>query len=49
MKQDDVVSRWIKTLSDQDLLAAFDRALADDQFTVMWRLVDEIEQRRLEI
>ena len=49
MKQDDVLKRWITGLSDDDLMATFDKCLAKDEVALMWLLTDEIQRRRLEI
>jgi len=49
MKQDAILSRWIANLSDKDLMAAFDQSLAEDEISLVWRLADEIEKRKLSI
>ena len=49
MKQDDILSRWIADLLDRDLMEAFDESLAKDQVSLMWRLADEIEKRKISI
>ena len=49
MSRIDALQRWIAGLSDGALLQSFERALAEDETPLMWRIADEIEQRRLAI
>lgn len=39
----------LSDMSDIRLLTAFDDALGIADYAVMWRLVDEIERRRLDL
>jgi len=49
MDQDRQIRTLLSDVSDESLLKAFDRSLIEEDYEVMWRLVDEIECRRLDL